>query len=70
MKNGDNQTSNIPTHYPSKACESWRNKWNNPFPCWRQPAGLEKYADFCQGWGFLMHGGFGWRLIDVNLCTS
>jgi hypothetical protein len=60
-----------PTHYPAKECEEWRRKWDNPFPSWRKPVGLEKYAAFVQGWGFQMYGGgYGWVLIDPSLCTK
>jgi hypothetical protein len=58
------------THYPADACAAWRRKWDNPFPSWRTPVGLEKYATFVRGWGFLMHGGFGWVLIDPALCVN
>lgn len=53
-----------PKYYPSRQCKAWRFIWDNPFPSWRNPTGLEKYAAFDGGWGFLMYGGFGWVEID------
>lgn len=50
---------NAPQHYPAIECAKWNEKWNNPFPSWRKPVGLEKYSTFIKGWGFLMYGGFG-----------
>ena len=61
---------NEPKHYPAVECAKWNEKWNNPFPSWRKPVGLEKYSAFIKGWGFLMYGGFGWTMIDPSLCKK
>ena len=57
----------LPTHYPETECARWRAKWANPFPSWRLPTGLEKYATFIGGWGFQIYGKWGWVLIDPSL---
>ena len=66
-----NKHDEQPSYYPAEACAAWRLKWDNPFPSWRAPSvGLEPYAAFVRGWGFRMYGGFGWELVDPDLCAN
>ena len=57
----------IPKEYPAAACARWNERWDNPFPSWRKPIGLERFSAFVGlEYAFEMYPGFGWVPVEKD----